>query len=49
MGSCIAIWVGAGPDILGYNPYMDIFVNGACVDYDDLIQEQDTIELVKYR
>ena len=49
MGSCIAIWVGAGPDILGYNPYMDIFVNGACVDYDDLIQEQDTIELVKYQ
>lgn len=47
MGSCIAIDVTAGPDLLGGNPYMDIHVNGHPADYDEPIQEQDTIELVK--
>ena len=47
MGSCIAIWVNAGPYILGENPYMDIFVNGVPVDYDDVICEQDDIKLIR--
>ncbi len=48
MGSCLAIWVSAGPNILGGNPHMDIFVNDAPADYDDVIREQDNLELVKY-
>jgi hypothetical protein len=48
MGSCIAIWVSEGPNILGTNPYMDIFVNGDPVDYEDAIREEDLIELVKH-
>ena len=46
MGSCIAIWVSAGPNILGSNPFMDIFVNGHIANYNDLICEEDTITLV---
>jgi hypothetical protein len=49
MGSCIAIDVSVGPDILGGNPYMDICVNGIPVDYDDVICEQDDLELIGYR
>ena len=48
MGSCIAIWVSEGPDILGGNPYMDILVDGILA-YDDEICAQDNIELVRYR
>ena len=48
MGSCIAIWVSAGPNILGMNPYMDICVNDHPVDYDDLICEEDDLTLVRY-
>jgi lysophospholipase L1-like esterase len=48
MGSCIAIWVSEGPNILGSNPYMDIFVNGDRADYNAVICRQDVIELVKY-
>lgn len=48
MGSCIAIWVSEGPNILGTNPHMDIFVNGDPVDYEDAIREEDLIELVKH-
>ena len=48
MGSCIAIWVSAGPDILGINPYMDIFVNGEIADYDSVILEEDVLTLVRY-
>ncbi len=46
MGSSIAIDVSIGPDILGGNPYADIFVNGGPADYDDVICESDDIELV---
>lgn len=49
MGSCIAIWVSAGPNFLGSNPHMDIFVNGKCADYDDLICEEDHLMLIKYQ
>lgn len=49
MGSCIAIWVSEGPNLLGSNPNMDIFVNGHRVDYNDMIREKDVIELVRYR
>ena len=48
MGSVIAIWVSEGPDILGSAPYMDIFVNGDCADYDAVICEADDIQLVRY-
>ncbi len=48
MGSCIAVWVSAGPDILGENPAMDIFVNGCYADYDEVIHEQEDIRLVRY-
>ena len=49
MGSCVAIWVGGGPDLHGPNPYMDVFVDGICVDYDDAICSRDDITLVMYR
>jgi hypothetical protein len=49
MGSCIAIWVSAGPNILGKNPNMDILVNGALADYDDVIREQDDIVLIRHQ
>jgi len=48
MGSVIAIWVSEGPDFLGGNPHMDIFVNGVCAKYDDVIYEQDEIHLIRY-
>lgn len=49
MGSCVAIWVSGGPDILGENPGMDIVVNGsACIDYNDVICEQDELQLIRY-
>jgi hypothetical protein len=48
LGSEIAIWVWAGPDILGRNPEMDIFVNGDPANYDAAICEQDSIELIRY-
>ena len=49
MGSCIAIWVSVGPDILGSNPCMDIFVNGDRADYNDVIREKDELTLIRYR
>lgn len=47
MGSCIAVWVSAGPDILGGNPYIDIYVNGSPAYYDSAISEEAVIELIK--
>ena len=48
MGSAIAIWVGGGPDLLGTNFYMDIFVNGDPLNYNSTINEEDNFELIKY-
>ena len=48
MGSCIAIWISAGPNILGSNSLMDILVNDILADYDDVICEQDDLVLVRY-
>lgn len=49
MGSSCAIWVSGGPEPLGENPYMDIYVNGAaCTDYDDVICDQDELQLIRY-
>jgi hypothetical protein len=49
MGSCSAIWVSVGPDIVGGNPHMDIFVNGDPTDYDDVICREDILTLVRYQ
>ena len=48
MGSAVAIWVSEGPDFLGYNSHMDIFVNGDPMDYNDVICEQDGLQLVRH-
>ena len=48
MGSCIAIWISAGPNILGSNSHMDIFVNDVLADYDDIICAQDDLVLIRY-
>ena len=48
MGSSIAIWVSAEHPLLGKNPSMDIFVDNTPVDYDSVIQNKNTIELIKY-
>ena len=48
MGSAIAIWVSAGHDLLGVNPYMDIFANDGPINYDDAINEIDDLQLIKY-